>query len=164
MIPSGGDGSEETIWCTMYHKCLQLARWKVGVRSSVVGGRFSLTSAQLPTCGRLRIFLHNLFFFRVIDTPPSQWRKIYKNILCTKHWISDDRQRYGSKSACIHSSTLMRQWNVLNWSTLQCLIPSAKCINFATEKNQRQHLVNFVKWLLNYFTWLHDIYITKCCH
>ena len=29
---------------------------------SVVGGRFGLTSAQLPTCGRLHFSLHIFFF------------------------------------------------------------------------------------------------------
>ena len=43
MIPGGGDGSEETITCT-----IGAYSWPgtIGVRSSVVGGRFSLTSAQ----------------------------------------------------------------------------------------------------------------------
>ena len=59
MIPGGGDGSEETISCT-----IGAYSWPgtIGVQSSVVGGRFSLTSAQLPTCGRLCLFLHIFIF------------------------------------------------------------------------------------------------------
>ena len=61
MIPGGGDGSEETITCT-----IGAYSWPgtIGVRSSVVEGRICLTSAQLPTCGRLRIFLHIFLFIR----------------------------------------------------------------------------------------------------
>ena len=60
MIPGGGDGSEETITCT-----IGAYSWPgtIGVRSSVVEGRICLTSAQLPTCGRLNIFLHSLNLF-----------------------------------------------------------------------------------------------------
>ena len=59
MIPGGGDGSEETITCTV-----GAYSWPgtIGVQSSVVEGRICLTSAQLPTCGRLRIFLHVFLF------------------------------------------------------------------------------------------------------
>ena len=107
MIPSGGDGSEETITCT-----IGAYSWPgtIGVRSSVVEGRYCLTSAQLPTCGRLRLFLHIFFlFFSFIGFPPSQWRKNYKVFfvqiitsvmidkerasqpihICASHWISE---------------------------------------------------------------------------
>ena len=60
MILSGGDGSEETITCT-----IGAYSWPgtIGVRSSVVEGRYCLTSAQLPICGRLCLFLCIFFFF-----------------------------------------------------------------------------------------------------
>ena len=109
----------------MYYKCLQLARWKVGVRSSVVGGRFSLTSAQLPTCGRLRIFLHILFLF-VSEIPLLLNGGKFTNISLSEssqQWW-DDRQREG-KSAHLHSSTLQRVRDVLNLDIDQIIMPTA---------------------------------------
>ena len=55
-----------------------------------------------------------------------------EGILCPNHHISDVIQRKG-KSA--HSSTLLRQRNVLIWDTHQLLIPTVQVMNFAMENN-----------------------------
>ena len=101
MIPGGGDGSEETITCTV-----GAYSWPgtIGVQSSVVEGRICLTSAQLPTCGRLRFFLQYFLVLLFIDFPPSQWRKSLKMILCLNPHISEGGRRKG-KSAHLHSSS-----------------------------------------------------------
>ena len=76
MISSGGDGSEETITCT-----IGAYSWPgtIGVQSSVVEGRYCLTSAQLPTCGRLTLFLH-IFLFLVHNFPSFSIEGIHKEI------------------------------------------------------------------------------------
>ena len=63
----------------MFHECLQVARWRVGVQSSVVGGRYCLTSAQLFTYIKAPSYFSSycsIFWVKV--TPPSQWRTMNK--------------------------------------------------------------------------------------
>ena len=92
----------------MYHKCLQVARWKVGVRSSVVGGRFSLTSAQLLTCGRLSLFLY-IFHFFVHRFPSISMEENLQKYLCPGHLNSNEMidKEWTSLPIYILSSTLL---------------------------------------------------------
>ena len=82
-----------------------LARWRVGVESSEVEGRY------LPACFSVAhmwapSFFSSYLFFWNIDFPPSQWRENMKRNICLHNHISDGRQRMQrmGQAAHIHST------------------------------------------------------------
>ena len=112
MIPSGGDGSEETITCT-----IGAYGWPgmIGVRSSVVEGRYCLTSAQLPICGRLCLFLCIYLFILVQSFPSFSMEESLKQFsVVTFASVQVDRDGHVSPYTLFFPAVAEQWRNVLN--------------------------------------------------
>ena len=125
VIPRGVMGGCDIL---MYRRCLQLARWKGGARLPVVEAGFSVDSAQLPTCGRLRFFLHISFFLEHRFPSFSMEGKI-KRIICSNNHFSVTAGKVAFQPIFI--GLLERQTMVLNWWTLHYLMLGDHGMNFA---------------------------------
>ena len=125
VIPRGVMGGCDIL---MYRRCLQLARWKGGARLPVVEAGFSVDSAQLPTCGRLRFFLHISFFLEHRFPSFSMEGKI-KRIICSNNHFSVTAGKVAFQPIFI--SLPERQTMVLNWWTLHYLMLGDHGMNFA---------------------------------
>ena len=130
MIPGGGDGSEETI--TIYHRCLQLARYDWS--TILCGGRAYLpdfcTAAHMWAPSK---FSSNFPLFLVHRFPPFSMEESLEIIPRPNHHISNGRQRK-SVTAHIYASSSPTQICVGNRETYQLLMPLGKGIDFDMNK------------------------------